>query len=296
MGLRALRHVPAVAVMLLLSTGCGSESVTEPRSGESVASEPPSDQPSRAPEPVTSPSESSAPVLMPDLVGLPSVVAGRRIGTIEGRERLGLSSDWRSVTTRCGSRPDTVVHQRPRPGTELIAGGVVYLRLAGLDLEAFRGPCEPVDGDLGPVGGANAVLARQFYRFAADPSLGAPFVAGDVWAGIEAGPTATDVGESERADLGAWELDTAYAEGSGPFSALDVVAMSGGYYALHRGVQQNACVRFDRPLPPALADFRAISLTAPSDTTSSCSQWWSVTLFLDDDDLIGGVALGLGAP
>lgn len=296
MGSRAHRHVTAVAALLLLITGCGSESVTEPRSGESAASEPPSDQPSRAPEPVTPPSESSAPVLMPDLVGLPSAVAGRRIGTIEGREQLGLISDWRPVTTRCEARPETVVHQRPAPGTELSAGGVVYLRLAGLDLEEFRGPCEPVDGDLGPVGGADAVLARQFYRFAADPTLGAPFVTGDVWTGIEAGPTATDVGESERTDLGAWELDTAYAEQNGPFSALDVVAMSGGYYELHRGVQQNACVTFDRPLPPALADLRAISLTAPADTTSACSQWWSVTLFLDDDNLIGGVALGLGSP
>lgn len=294
MGSRAHSHVTAVAVLLLLITGCGSESAIEPRSG---ASEPPSDQPSHAPAPVTPPSESSAPVLMPDLVGLPSAVVGRRIGTIEGREKLGLSSNWRPVTTRCEARPDTVVHQRPAPGTELSAGGVVHLRLADLDLEEFRGPCEPVDGDLGPVGGADAVLARQFYRFAADPTLGAPFVTGDVWTGIEAGPTATDVGESERADLGAWELeDTAYAERSGPFSALDVVAMSGGYYELHRGVQQNACVTFDRPLPPALADLRAISLTAPADTTSSCLQWWIVVLFLDDDDLIGGVALGLGAP
>lgn len=233
-------------------------------------------------------------MLMPDLVGLPSAVAGRRIGRLEARARLGLTSDWRSVTTRCAARPDTVARQAPAPGAELATDSVVLLRLARLDLATFRGPCEPVDGDLGPVTGGDAALARQFYRFAADPSLGAPFVNGAVWTGIEAGPTVTRLGDSERADLEAWRLDAAYAEGTGPFSALDIVAASGGYYELHRGVRPGCATGVQAP--PALAGLRALSLTAPSDTTGSCAQWWRVTLFLDDADAIAGVALGLGSP
>ncbi|MDP3894163.1 hypothetical protein, partial [Nocardioides sp.] len=110
------------------------------------------------------------------------------------------------------------------------------IRTAALDLDVFRGPCDPADGGRGPVVGADAELARQFYRFAADPSLGAPFVSGEVWAGIEDGPTARALGEAERRDLAAWQFDTMYAEAVGPFSSLDTLARSGGYYAMRRGV------------------------------------------------------------
>ncbi|MDO9495712.1 MAG: hypothetical protein Q7J48_08435 [Nocardioides sp.] len=41
---------------------------------------------------------------------------------------------------------------------------------------------------------------------------------------------------------------------------------------------------------------RAISLIVPSDVFSSCMDWWAVTLFLDAQDRIGGVALRLGSP
>ena len=42
--------------------------------------------------------------------------------------------------------------------------------------------------------------------------------------------------------------------------------------------------------------FRSISLTSPRETTDACMDWWSVTLYLDEDDLIRGVALRLGSP
>ncbi len=41
---------------------------------------------------------------------------------------------------------------------------------------------------------------------------------------------------------------------------------------------------------------RAFSLTAPTDTVGACTQWWSVTLFLDINNRIRAAALRLGSP
>jgi hypothetical protein len=232
---------------------------------------------------------------MPDLVGLPETEASRRLGELEDVNRLGISSNWgRPVPVHCQVRPGTVARQAPEAGTALGRRAVLHIRTAELDLMQFRGPCEPADGDLGPVQGSDAKLARQFYRFSAKPSLGAPFVSGDVWNGIEAGPTATLLDANQRVQLTAWDLDTRYAERSGPFSALDVVAGSGGYFELHRGVVPTCATQSDNS-PAGLASLRAITLTAPKDTISACMQWWGVTLFLDGN-LIAGVALRLGSP
>ena len=171
----------------------------------------------------------------------------------------------------------------------------VEVRTAELDLDVFRGPCDPAGGDLGPVTGRDAVLARAVYRFAADPSLGAPFAPGDTWTGIEDGLASRTVSGGERGQLDAWRLDTSYAERSGPFSALDTLARSGGWYQLRRGVAAT-CPTGRDGAPPQLAGLRALTLTAPADTVSSCLDWWAVTLFLDSQDRVRGVALRLGSP
>jgi len=272
--------VTVVAVMLLAACGAEGNEDTRPSSSPPQAS--------------PTPTHEAPAVLMPDLVGLPSAEALALVGEIEGSSKLGVSSSWTSTFVRCGARPGTVVSQEPAPGTPLERDAVVHLREASLDLNSFRGPCEPTDGDLGPVTGPDAALARQFYRFSANPALGAPFAVGEVWVGIENGLSATTIGESDWNDLAAWELDAAYAEASGPFSALDIAARSGGYYELHRGVP-STCFGNDQT-PPELMGLRAISLTAPLDTVSACMQWWGVTLFLDDENQIRGVALRLGSP
>ncbi len=234
------------------------------------------------------------PATMPDLVGLPSTAAGRRIGELDAITQLGLGSSWRSTPVRCDVQPGTVVSQRPRAGSPLRDSQTIHVRTAYLDLEEFRGPCDPAGGDLGPVRGPDAALARRFYRFAADPELGAPFAPEPVWTGIGSGSTATWVSVAGRAQLAAWELDTLYAERGGPFSALDVVASSGGYFELHRGTVTGCAGEVSDP--PAMKAFRSISLTSPRETTDACMDWWSVTLYLDEDDLIRGVALRLGSP
>lgn len=107
---------------------------------------------------------------------------------------------------------------------------------------------------------------------------------------------ATRLSGSELGELAAWELDEVeYAERSGPFSALDILAASGGYFELRDGVA-NTCPGGNDRAPSELAGLRAISLTAPEDVTSACLEWWSVTLFLDSDNEIRGVALRLGSP
>ncbi len=276
--MRRLGWMAALAVLAL--GGCQS----------SVKSEPPT-----APTRRVTTSPRPEPVLMPDLVGLPSAIAGRRFGEIEGAARLGLSSSWtRPITVRCGVRPRTVAWQSPAPGTPLTPNAVVHIRTAALNLKRFRGPCDPTH-NLGPALGKDAELARQFYRFAADPSLDAPFAPEGVWVGIEHGPTAVTLPSAQLADLGAWRLEGGYAEQTGPFSALDTVARSGGYYRLHRGILPT-CGFGNGQAPPALGGLRALTLSAPKDVTMACMEWWGVTLFLDHDDQIRGVALRLGSP
>ncbi|CAI9416481.1 PASTA domain-containing protein [Nocardioides sp. T2.26MG-1] len=268
----------ALMVVPLVVAACGSPS---DRDGGAARDAPPN--------PTTPPTSTTADVeSMPDLVGLSSADAGRRLG------ELGLGSEWRTVMVRCEDRPGTVVRQSPAPGAAFTGDTQVRLGIGALDLEGFRGPCEPADGDLGPVTGPDAALAREFYRFAADPSLGAPFVDGDVWTGIEDGLAATTVSAAQRADLDAWLLTGEYAEQGGPFSALDVLAGSGGYYELHQGIV-GTCPAGDDDPPPDLAGLRAISLTVPEDSIDSCLQWWGVTLFLEGDQ-IQGVALRIGSP
>jgi hypothetical protein len=126
------------------------------------------------------------------------------LGGLQADEELRLSTSWlRPVPVRCGERPGSVALQEPAPGAVLTSGTVVEIRTAALDLQHFRGPCEPPAGDLGPVRGPDSVIARQFYRFAADPSLGAPFVDGEVWTGLENGPTGRNLGVHEQAQLAA---------------------------------------------------------------------------------------------
>ncbi len=233
-------------------------------------------------------------VLMPELVGLASEVAFSRLARLKGRHGLNLGLTWaRPVLVGCDVRPGTVARQRPQPGTRLEQRTEVVIRTAELDLGSFRGPCEPVDGDLGPVTGSDAALARDFYRFAADPSVGAPFADADVWVGIEDWPEGLSLGPSVLSDLSAWELHTPYAERSGPFSALDLMARTAGYFEVHQGIQ--GCYTSNHT-PAALAGTRAITLSAPADTVGACMEWWGVTLFLDADDLIRGVSLRLGSP
>lgn len=280
-----LRWATAAGVALLLSA-CGSAS---PEAGTSSSPGSPAPATSRTP---------SAPALvrMPDLVGLPSADAGRRIGELEASARLGLSSSWgMPIVVRCGARPRTVRYQHPAPGTPLQRRTEIQIRTAALDLDKFRGPCEPHIKNDGGVAEAQATVARDFYLFAADPALGAPFASGDVWVGIEDGLTSTSLAGSALGELMAWELDTAYAERSGPFSALDTLAESGGYYELHDGVV-GTCPSGVGKAPPEMGGLRAISLTAPDDVTSACLEWWGVTLFLDSQERIKGVALRLGSP
>ncbi len=278
----------ALVVVPLLVGACGSGSEPGARTA-------PDEAPATSPTPTaTLPASPSATAgdgtsgadSMPDLVGLGAAEAGRRIG------ELGLGGDWRTVVVRCGVRPGTVAQQSPAPGTALADETQVRVGVARLDLDEFRGPCEAAD--LEPGAPADHAIARRLYRFAADPSLGAPFVDGSVWTGIEDGVIAVRVRPGDRADLAAWRMEGEYAERGGPFSALDLLAASGGYYELHRGVA-GTCPAGDGQAPREMAGLRAISLTAPGDTVGSCLDWWGVTLFLEHDE-IAGVALRIGSP
>lgn len=227
---------------------------------------------------------------MPDLVGLPSVTASQRLGDLD------VLTEWgRPVPVRCGVRPGSVTRQSPAPGAKLEPTTTIRVRTAALDLDSFRGPCAPSDAPESLLSEADAKIARQFYRFAADPSLGARFSPEGVWVGIEDGPPALSLSLSSLEELASWELGRGYAEQVGPFSALDTLALSGGYYDLEAGVA-GTCPQGNSDAPLELRSLRAISMVAPEDVTSACYEWWSVTLFLDPQDRIRGVSLRLGSP
>lgn len=277
-----LRPLAATVVLLVAVTAC---SVEEPAPAPAPAT---SDAPQVPPsDPVTS---TPAGPVVPDLVGLPSVEAQEALG------ELSLGSSWGPpVTVRCEARPGTVVRQRPAAGTPIGPGTSVAVRTAALDLAAFRGPCPGRIEVVGRGGEGDEALARAFYRFAADPSLGAPFADGEVWVGIGDGPTSTSLAGDRLGDLASWEVGTEYAERAGPFSALDLLAASGGWFELREGVV-GTCPARTGEAPAALAGLRALSLSSPADVTSACLEWWGVTLFLDQQDRIRGVALRLGSP
>lgn len=276
---------PVLAAVLAVA-GCSSDDPTpEPAPSTSSATRGPT---SAAPsEPTTS---APAGPVVPDLVGLPSAQAQEALG------ELALGSSWGPpVTVRCEARPRTVVRQRPAAGTPAGPRTTVHVRTAALDLERSRGPCPAHGTGLGRVSEADEALAQDFYRFAADPSLGAPFARGEVWVGIEDGPTSTSLSNDQLDALASWQLETEYAERAGPFSALDVLAESGGWYELREGVA-GTCPQRRGAAPQELAGLRALTLSSPADVTTACLEWWGVTLFLDAQDRIRGVALRLGSP
>ncbi|WP_183095461.1 PASTA domain-containing protein [Nocardioides stalactiti] len=278
-----------MAAAAAVASGCGAEPDVATRAVEPTSPPVPSSA-------VSSPPSTSTDlgVVMPDLVGLPDEVAGIRLRQGERASLdLGLELARPVLVSDCSVPPETIVTQRPAAGTLLAKGQDVVLRSAQLDLAVFRGPCSPADGDLGPVTGPDAALARAFYRFAADPSLGAPFGDGPLWVGIEGGPTSAMISPEDRSSLAAWSLDALYAESSGPFSALDLVASTGGRFEVHDGIP--GCFTGDG-VPAELADLRPISITRDADLVGACLDWWAVTLFVDEDDRIRGVALRMGSP
>lgn len=279
-----MRHCLAVLVVMLLGAGCETE--TAP-AGEPTASV-------SASAPAT-PSPLPDSVLMPDIVGLFDQQAGERLVEVYDQVEFFLGSSWtQQKVVDCDVVPRTIVRQEPAAGTPLSKRTEIEVWMAELDLDRFRGPCEPGAGELGPVRGADARLAREFYRFAADPSLGAAFVDGEVWVGIEGGPAKAMLSADERADLAAWRFFAEYAERAGDMSPLDTLAASGGLYEVRRGVEPTCASGFNE-IPPELAHLRAITLTTAPATITACMNWWGVVLYLDADR-IAGVALKLGAP
>lgn len=100
---------------------------------------------------------------------------------------------------------------------------------------------------------------------------------------------------AELADPSAWRLDAgreSFRDLRGPFSALERIAENGGRQMVagpHR-----RCVSPPTPPPAAVADLRRIS--AQPATVTSCREWWSVDLYLEDDGTVRAVTLDLWEP
>ena len=147
-----------------------------------------------------------------------------------------------------------------------------------------------------PVQPSERQLLKDLYRFAKSPTS-------DSAAEVPFSPVvALGLGDevikqlprSRLVDARSWRLDVEYFRAYvGPFSALDPLADSNGSYRLSIGPHPS-CVGPPVPAPRQLAGLRQIS--AQPRSTSSCLEWWSVDVFVDEDGVVRGVTLDLYEP
>jgi hypothetical protein len=105
--------------------------------------------------------------------------------------------------------------------------------------------------------------------------------------------------EGETAEPSAWELPGPYGQWTGPFSALEYLAGSGGEFDVSNEVgtrSRMVCATEPSGPPPKFRDAHLISIQSDASEDASCLEWWSVDLAVNDAGQITGVLLTLGDP
>ena len=144
---------------------------------------------------------------------------------------------------------------------------------------------------------SDVALTRAFRGFAADPS---PETAADVPFAPEvrlglASRLMRTVGADEVADPEAWVLESAAFRGyTGPFSALDLLQRH-DRYDVSVGPHRH-CASPPVAAPPDVEGLRRVSVQPSSRSIDSCLSWFTVDLFVDDDDVVQAVTLDLWEP
>ena len=172
----------------------------------------------------------------------------------------------------------------PPPGPPILPG----------EDEGEPPPAEPTDLVEEP-SSDDLSLADTLSAFAGDPTRA-------TWAAIEFAPEValgladevqTTVESGDLIDPGTWMLEKEPFRGrTGPYSALDLLA-NAGPVVVTVGPHDH-CASPPVPAPAELADLRRVAIQ-PLEATS-CLEWFTVDLFVDDDGTVHGITLDLYEP
>lgn len=149
-----------------------------------------------------------------------------------------------------------------------------------------------------PTATDEAMIAR-FLRFASDPTAATaaelPF--GDEVALGLADELLVTRSRTQLADPATWRLDAedfrAYV---GPFSALELAAGSSPTDTIVSLGEHPHCVSPPKQAPADLVNHRRVSVQPDPETVDSCLNWWTVDLYVADNDTITAVTLDLYEP
>lgn len=100
------------------------------------------------------------------------------------------------------------------------------------------------------------------------------------------------VPEADLSDPGSWQLPGPYAGSPGPFSALELLAGSGGQYRVDLG---HGPTCDESPAPPAGVETSRVLSVQPR-STDSCLEWWRIDLFVNEVGQVTGVIVKLPDP
>jgi hypothetical protein len=149
-------------------------------------------------------------------------------------------------------------------------------------------------------------LAEALHRFALEPSdanLARIRFAHEVGLGLGSAVITnvprdhTVEGRADLSDPATWRVEVPHFRAYvGPFSALDELRTSDPVeWKLSTGPHPS-CVGPAVEPSPELADYRQLSIQPADDMYTSCLDWWSVDLFMDDAGRIHAVTLDLYEP
>jgi hypothetical protein len=163
-----------------------------------------------------------------------------------------------------------------------------------------------IDGGLKPGRISEQQLAEALHLFALEPSEAnlarIPF-ADEVGLGLGSAVLInvprdhTMEGRADLSDAGTWRIDVPHFRGySGPFTALSLLRDSDpAEWQLSMGRHPSCVGRVVEP-SPELAGYLQLSIEPAENTYSSCLDWWSVDVFLDESGRVHAITLDLFEP
>lgn len=184
-------------------------------------------------------------------------------------------------------RHDQLRSERDRVQAQLFAVEAQLVELGRLD--------DPVAVARSRATDADRDIAHRFVRFAESPegiAKDGPTFAPTVVLGLGS-EIVREIPTSEVRDASRWILDVEHFRGAvGPFSALDLVRDDRPTHVL--AGEHPHCASPPVEVPSSLEGLRQVAIV-PTDVTS-CLEWWTVDLFVDDAGAIVGVTMDVWEP
>lgn len=217
-------------------------------------------------------------------VKVPALIGRQQAVAVQILRGAGLRPRIEEAPAAC-SQLHSIVTQDPAPGELLNPGGVVLLGTATRSAGMPMCPNKTTSRD-------RAIVAA-FSRFADHQVTFGSF---DTPIALGLGDTLVKtVSPAKSRTADAWVLDTTgYAEREGSVSALDLVRNNLGNLRVTSGPHPT-CVGPTAEVPRSLSNGGSLVSIQPR-RYSTCIDWWSVDLFVNDVGQIVGVNVSLGSP